>query len=278
MKALVTGASGFIGRELVRQLLASGVKVRGISRKPINQEKGIEWVRCDLGKPETLQGVCEGADVIFHLAANNKQDSYLVNVAATDALIKDAIRYNVRQFIYFSSFSVFGIIQDRHMPDLDQAHAPFSGYALTKYQGEQACLRNKGISLLIIRPPFVYDFSEPRHDLRLINVFIKAGIVPVIGSGNNYFNIISRRSLAEKTIALFLGKKEGIHLLMDEAVTFNEFLGRCMKEAGRKNIMKLHFPIWSLYVPIFLYENAANIFGVYPEFSIKRLEQIRRSG
>src|SRR3990167_6615567 len=69
--ALVTGATGFIGKTLSAYLSENGFQVRALTRQlqPILADKNdIEWVVGDITKPETLFGVCDDIDIVFHLA------------------------------------------------------------------------------------------------------------------------------------------------------------------------------------------------------------------
>jgi nucleoside-diphosphate-sugar epimerase len=71
MKALVTGAGGFLGGVVARQLLAQGAQVRSLARGdyPALRAAGVETVRGDLGDPEAVNHAVEGCDTVFHVAA-----------------------------------------------------------------------------------------------------------------------------------------------------------------------------------------------------------------
>ena len=73
MRALVTGAGGFIGRRLVFSLMAKGYAVRGLYLPEEDAEAaishGVEVTRGDLTDPTTLEGIANGVTVVFHLAA-----------------------------------------------------------------------------------------------------------------------------------------------------------------------------------------------------------------
>ena len=68
MKAVVVGATGFVGRALIGALVDAGEDVRAASRRPPLQERsGVRWVHCDLAQPETIAPALEGADVAYYL-------------------------------------------------------------------------------------------------------------------------------------------------------------------------------------------------------------------
>ena len=72
MKTLVTGAGGFIGSVLVRELIVRGDRVRALALPSENvdvlEKQGAEIVRGDLTAPESLRGICNGIDTVYHLA------------------------------------------------------------------------------------------------------------------------------------------------------------------------------------------------------------------
>ncbi len=72
MNVLVTGATGFVGRYLVKQLIEQGHFCRCLSRSgdfdDLFRQPKVETVTADITAPETLAGICRGMDAVFHLA------------------------------------------------------------------------------------------------------------------------------------------------------------------------------------------------------------------
>ncbi|MCU0962619.1 MAG: NAD-dependent epimerase/dehydratase family protein, partial [Pirellulaceae bacterium] len=70
MKALVTGAGGFLGQYIVEQLVARGDEVRGLSRGvyPALAQLGVEWVQADVADVGAVRAAVDGVDVVFHAA------------------------------------------------------------------------------------------------------------------------------------------------------------------------------------------------------------------
>ncbi|MBF0521260.1 MAG: NAD-dependent epimerase/dehydratase family protein, partial [Nitrospirae bacterium] len=118
MKALVTGATGFIGshlvEELVRQRYNVTCLVRGDSNLKWIENHPVKKMLGDCLQQEILHKITEEFDYVFHLAgltkAANIGDFYSTNVTGTDNLIKNVIRYNknVKRFVYISSLAVRG--------------------------------------------------------------------------------------------------------------------------------------------------------------------------
>jgi nucleoside-diphosphate-sugar epimerase len=117
MKALVTGATGFIGSVLVKELIKKGHAVRGLAVPGENtssyENLGVEIVRGDLTDAGTLKGTCAGIDTVFHLAARvtdwgTKRQFYDAIYAATENLIREAAG-KASRFVYISSIAAMGM-------------------------------------------------------------------------------------------------------------------------------------------------------------------------
>ena len=119
MKALVTGATGFIGSQLIKTLENNGYSLRILSR---NNSLEYDTVICDLGSEEIPESALDSIDIVFHLAGYSHdlvRDSikdkiyYDVNVKATVDLINIAAKKKVRKFIYISSVKAGGMIDKK---------------------------------------------------------------------------------------------------------------------------------------------------------------------
>lgn len=121
MKTLVTGAAGFIGSFLTRELLAKRHTVRALTLPDEDAsrllELGVEVRRGDLTKPETLRGLCDGMDTVFHLAGRvtdwgTRRQFYDAILGATKNILEEAAG-KASRFVYISSIAAMGF--GRHM-------------------------------------------------------------------------------------------------------------------------------------------------------------------
>src|SRR5690606_28721639 len=119
MNVLVTGAHGFLGSHVTERLLATGDNVTALvspwgelhNLQRIAAAPGLEVIRADLTKQESLKGVCEGIDAVVHAAARvadwGPWDAfYKTNVLATQRLLEEATRAGSKRFLLISSVAV----------------------------------------------------------------------------------------------------------------------------------------------------------------------------
>lgn len=173
MIVAVTGASGFVGRKLVSELIKNHNLI-ALSR---NERQFCDGVTCiNVGQfsgNTNLSSVLEGVDVVVHLAAkahDSTKESLTslkpfkaVNIDFSVNLIKEAVNSGVKRFIYVSSIGVLGNKNSKPFKCKDSP-APIEPYAQSKLQAEialKAVADKANIELVIIRPPLVYGPNAP---------------------------------------------------------------------------------------------------------------------
>jgi nucleoside-diphosphate-sugar epimerase len=172
-RVLVTGASGRIGRHVVRALLAAGYAVRAMSSSPRSDGPPVEWIAMDWSESLDFAPAVEGCDAVLHLGAELHEAARMprVNVAATRALVAAAGAAGTRHFCFVSSVSVYGSPRTRIVteaspcvtPDADirseyMAEDYLRCYARTKRQGELIVEAAQApADRVILRPTVVVD-------------------------------------------------------------------------------------------------------------------------
>ena len=135
MRAFVTGATGFLGRRIVRRLIERGDDVVVLARDRARAEEaaalGAEIVEGDLGDVDAFADRLSGCEVVYHAGARvvsgGEWDLFLqANVVATEKLIDAAVAHGAKRFVYVSSLGIFEIDSDgvTITEDSDYDHNP----------------------------------------------------------------------------------------------------------------------------------------------------------
>lgn len=191
--AAVTGAAGFVGAELTRFLLASGVRVRALlhqAASPVSNAN-LESIRCDITDPASLRGAFDGVDTVFHSAALvggitlGLPSLRCVNVEGTRNAVRAARQAgSVERFVHVSSVAVMGV-SDRSKPiEESDPPAPANPYGISKLEAEFVIAAEAHpLEFVIARPMWVYGEGSPSTRKLLYN--ISRGRMILIGGGGN---------------------------------------------------------------------------------------------
>ena len=247
--ALVTGAPGFVGGHLVRELLARGDRVRCLVRREGIPEAlaglDVEIVAGDLTRPSTLADAVDGVDEVYHLAARltamRERDMLETNVRGTRNLLEAVARSDrLVRFVHCSSLAVAGPCRADGLPVVESTPpAPVTWYGRSKALAERAVLTfaAAGMPVTIVRPPVVYG---PR-DRGLLSVFqsVARGLRPVLGRRPKSYSWVYGPDLARALVVLgrhpstvgrtyFAGH--------DVASPMEEFLAAAADALGRRTV------------------------------------------
>ncbi|MCG2737333.1 MAG: GDP-mannose 4,6-dehydratase [Candidatus Methanoperedenaceae archaeon] len=165
-KILLTGATGFVGPYLVRELLDRKAQIKVLTMdkpgNPTGFEDEITLVRGNITDPGSLKDIMKDADVVFHLAAVSNvnyaiahpRETFEINATGTLNMLEEARKNNIGKFVYISSSHVYGVPQ--YIP-IDEKHpvSPREPYAASKASAEMlvnAYALNYGLKTAIIRP------------------------------------------------------------------------------------------------------------------------------
>ena len=173
MRVLVTGANGFTGSYVVKNLINRGYNVVGLVRKNSNlnslQKMPIELIYADLAN-DSLEGKLEGIENIYHVAAAfrvaNMPHKYFydVNLEGTKKLLKEAKRVGVKKFVHVSTVGVQGDIKNPPAHEEDP-YNPLDHYQKSKVEAEKYVLefsQREGVAATIVRPTGIYGPGDER--------------------------------------------------------------------------------------------------------------------
>jgi nucleoside-diphosphate-sugar epimerase len=208
MHALVTGATGFLGRYIAQQLLASGARVRVLCRREdaALASAGAALVQGDLREASQVHAACAGVDVVFHVGGvagiwGPWRHFYEVNVLGTQAVIQGCLAHGVRRLVYTSSPSVTFTGADQC--GIDES-APYAArwlchYPRSKALAEQAVLAANGRNGLLtcaLRPHLIWGPGD-RHLVPRLIERARRGQLRRVGEGHNLIDMVYVENAAE---------------------------------------------------------------------------------
>lgn len=193
MKVLVTGGGGFLGRALVRRLLARGDSVRSLARGPYPEltALGVDVRRGDIADRDTVLRAAEGCEVVFHVAAKagvggRFADYVHSNLTGTQAVLAACKTACVPRLVYTSTPSV--VFDRRGHEGADESASrttiKLSPYAWTKARAEEAVLAAHGASLATcaLRPHLIWGPEDTQLTARIL-ARARAGRLRLVGDG-----------------------------------------------------------------------------------------------
>jgi nucleoside-diphosphate-sugar epimerase len=244
LKILVTGASGRVGREVVKEISAKkGIKLRLLGRSGEKLKavfpklKGIEFVSIDLARASSseLQKVCEGIDCIVHLAAlvdltAPEWELVEANAVTTKKLADAAKLVGVKKFVLLSSTSVYGYGSENPVSETTP-FSPDSSYGRSKTLAEEV-LGVSGVHFIALRPPIIFG-KEFKEGFEQIVHGIEKRKLKLVGRGNNFIALIHVSDVASAVAkAVFSEKAFGGYVICGERVTQKQAFDAVAQELG----------------------------------------------
>jgi nucleoside-diphosphate-sugar epimerase len=238
MRALVTGASGFIGGVLCAQLLERGHEVAALVRRPGSEPLRTRAVEGDLGDAPGLERALAESqpEVIIHLAAeiaSQRDEGKLreVNVAGTERLLGACRQRGAAPRFVFSSTVVTGDAGGELLSE-DRALPVTTPYGRSKQVGERLVLES-GLPAAIVRPSHVYG-PGGWYAQEIIARLRQPGRFAVIGSGENMWDVVHVDDVAS---ALVLAAEDAgvgaiYHVVDDEPISYGDFMRLTASELG----------------------------------------------
>jgi uncharacterized protein YbjT (DUF2867 family) len=235
---VITGATGFVGEEVVKQARAMGYPVRVIVREPeraqwLVDRYGVELFHGNVLFAPAIEGAMQGANCVIHLVGiihERKENTFeRTHVQATKNVIDEAKKASVKRFVHMSALGVRENARSR--------------YHQTKWAGEEL-VRKSGLAWTIFRPSFIYGPKD-----KSINMFAqlirRLPFIPVLGAGNTKIQPISVENVAKAFVAA-IRNDESVGKTYDlcgpEAFTWNEMYDKLQVILGTRK-KKLHLPL-----------------------------------
>ncbi len=242
MRALVTGATGFVGSHLVDALQRRGATVTALARSPDKAasltSQGVRVVAGHLHDETALLQAARDQDVVYHVAgvvaARNEAEFLRANRDGTKHVVAAAESAGTRNFVLVSSLAAGGPSPRGLALDGSEPPRPVTSYGKSKLASEEV-VRSSRLQWSIVRPPMVYG---PR-DREVLKVFrlVRYGIAPLFGDGTQELSAIHAADLANALVLASEGPTGKTYVACHpEIFTSEEFarvIGRTMKRSVR---------------------------------------------
>lgn len=247
MHHLVTGASGFIGRWLVRALLEQGHQVRvfGRSEKSFTDPlfNQVEKFYGDIANKDDVAKAVAGTDFVFHLAGliaytkNKYQEMILANVIGTQNIVDACIEHKVKKLIHMSSVVAVGASFDKkplsESSEYNISHLNL-GYFETKRQAEQIVLdaaKSGKLFALCINPSTVYGPGDAEKGSRKTQIKVARGKFPFYTGGG--VNVVHVDDLIKAVLkASEIGRSGERYIIAGENISIKQLFQMIADEAG----------------------------------------------
>ncbi|MEM0029924.1 MAG: NAD-dependent epimerase/dehydratase family protein [Candidatus Nitrosocaldus sp.] len=284
MRVCVTGASGFIGREVVRQLHKQGHHTIALVRdksKASSLERYADTHIIDLtdAEDDALKNIVSNCDAVIHLAARVRFHPYsmlkAVMVDSTKSIAGICKEHGTR-LIYASSIAVYGD-GDGSSLDEDSICKPDTGYGRAKLEAETMIMNmiNEGLDAMVLRPGYVYGYSD--HGSDPIAMMLIRGRVFWIGSADNYTGVVHVYDCARAFVESlsYSGSTRIFNVVDDEPVRWLDYLNYSC------SLLSIGRPVLLPYTPIstlsYLIESIARVFNKASDLSSDLMRAIRYS-
>jgi nucleoside-diphosphate-sugar epimerase len=242
-RVLVTGATGFIGVEVARQLAAAGIAARLMFHRPHRaiHVRGLatDLVAADLGDAASLARAVSGLDTVIHLAGRATFESYRVVrptlVEGTASLAEAAVAAGVEHVVFASSTMVYdgrgAPVNERTPP------APWSGYGRAKLDAEEVLARSAAAGTMrvgVLRLPHVYGAGDAMFAMA------RRGLLVAPGRGDNLFSHLHVEDAARALIRAAELRWSGHAPIADDApASWREFIAVLRQSLPRLSVVRI---------------------------------------
>ncbi|MBQ2767430.1 MAG: SDR family oxidoreductase [Clostridia bacterium] len=224
MKVVLAGAYGNLGADIFKTLLAHGHEVvaADMAERDLGVEGNFSFRQIDVTNPESLRGLCDGADVVITTVGLTKTSAtvtnYEIDYQGNLNLLNEAKAAGVKNFAYIS------VIKADKAPKVPMLHA--------KYLFEEE-LKKSGITYCITRPTgYFYDI------VKVFKPMIEKGEVTLLGKKPVHANVISTEDFADFIVAHMCDENKMYDIGGREIYSYEEIANLCFAAAGKEPVIK----------------------------------------
>lgn len=227
MKIVLAGAYGNLGCDILRSLLKAGHEVvaADMMEKDLGLEGKLSFRQIDVTKPDSLKGLCDGADMVITTVGLTKTSAtvtnYEIDYQGNVNLLREAQAAGVKKFIYIS------VLKADKAPKVPMLHA--------KYLVEEE-LKKSGLAYIIYRPTgYFYDI------VKVFKPMVEKGEVTLLGSTPVSANVIDTPDFGDYIVEHLNDENGIVDIGGKETYTYEEIANMCFAAAGKEPVIK-HAP------------------------------------
>jgi len=258
VRALVTGATGFIGSHLVELLLKKNHAVRVLLRKTSDtiwlNGLQVEYAYGDLFDEAALHKAVADVDYVYHSAgvtkAKTKEEYFRGNTEGTKNILEATLRRNpaLKRFVQISSQTAAGPSPSK-LPVTEEAPChPITSYGRSKLRAEEICLEKRdALPITIVRPPAVYG-PRDKDIFEFFNTMSK-GLQPMVGLHEKYVSLIHVSDLVRGFVMAAESdvSKGGIYFISSRSIYGWKEVGEITRRLMARSVVRLRIPAPGVY-------------------------------
>ena len=254
---LVTGATGFLGKYVVDELVQHGYQVRAFGRNSkvgrSLENSSVSFFQGDLTKADDVLEACKGMDLVVHAGALSTvwgpwEDFYQANVLGTKYVLEACRQTGIQRLVYISSPSIYAAPKDQLA--IKESDAPeennLNNYIRSKLASEKLFKDYPDVPIIILRPRGLFGIGDTSILPRVINLSQKIGI-PLIGDGRQLMDMTCVENVA-LAIRLAIEAPEA----KGEVYNITNGEPRAFRDLLEESLTGLDYPIKYRKIPAFL--------------------------
>lgn len=289
---LLTGATGYLGSQIAREIIARKLPLRVLVRDPARLPFDAAGSHCevvvgDITNLAALRSALDGAEYVIHTAAlvkmwvRDPREFWRINLAGFQNLLQTAVNSGVRRIIYTSSFIALGPSDYASADESLVHHGPFSNeYEKTKAQALSWLRAQKGKYPVITLLPGVIYGPGPKTEGNLVggmvDQYLQGKFPGLLGDGNQRWSFAYNADVVSAHLAaLEKGRLGEMYVLGGDNRSLNDFFRTLAQIAGvRRTVRRL--PYWAGELAGYIEVARARLFGHAPQLTPGVVEIFKR--
>ena len=238
---LLTGATGFLGGYVLKELIKRGHEVTCFVRESSNLEKikelNVPYIYGELDNFESICNALEDKDALINIAS--------LGFGHASNIINACLEMNIKRAIFISTTGIYTKLN----PDSKAI----------RLEAERL-IKESGLEYTIIRPTMIYGTPRDRNMWRLVKYLKRFPILPILGKGKYLQQPVYVKDLAWAVVSAYetnVSIKKAYNISGLDALTYNEIVDYTGKALGKK-VLKIHVPMKLSYRIIKLYEKISS--------------------